>query len=217
MLRCVIRRHVSRGLTIVEMIVALVVAAILITMIYTIWSSATRTSRGTGAHLGAIQSVLIASQAIRSDLAKMFFTPLAGENQAAADNIRIDPAGVQLQFHVPSNLDSQAWKLDLMPVVYFLRPIDGEKSAFQLMKRDPSGDRPIAGCLLGGIHFQYLPKGEVAPYRAYLQVTLEGIDHPQPRARFPASLLIPLTQTLPPAAFAVDPSGFRGVYPGQGS
>lgn len=217
MLRAVARARRKIGLTIVEMVVALVVSAILITMIYTIWSSATRTSRGTGAHLSAIQSVLIASHAIRSDLARMLLTPLAGEDQMAADNLRIDPAGVQLQFHMPANLDDERWKVDLVPVVYFLRPVEGRKSAFQLMQRHGEQERAITGCLLGGIHFQYLAKGQVAPHRAYLQVTLEGIDQPEPRARFPASLLIPLTQTLPPAAFAVDPAGFRGVYPGAGS
>lgn len=200
-------------MTVIELAVSLLVAAILVTLVYTVWSSAARSSRVTGAHLAAMRSVLIASHTLRTDISKMMFTPLTAGGEMAQGNLRIDSDGHQLQFHIPRNVDIQSWTMALIPVNFYLRPITGVTGAFQLMRKDPDGERAIIGCLLGGIHFQFLPRGAASPHRAFLQVTLEGIDQAKPRARFPASLLIPVNIALPPAAYPVDTSGFGQAWP----
>lgn len=202
-----------RGLTVVELAVSLLVAAILITLVYTVWSGATRTSRVTGAHMGAMRSVLLASHALRTDLARMMFTPLSSGDQMAQGNLRIDSDGYQLQFHVPRDVDLSTWDMALIPVSFHLRPGPGATGAYQLIRKDPDGERPIIGCLLGGIHFRFLPRGTASPHRAFLQVTIEGIDQAKPKARFPASLLIPVSVALPPAAYPVDASGVPQPWP----
>jgi len=206
-------RRRSTGFTLVEVAVSSVIVALIFGAVWSIWVGVSLSSHITGAHLEALQSVMIASQALRNDLDVMYYSNLMKDGKAQGGNLSIDGEGTRLSFHVPRNLDSMSWRVDLVPVSYYLRPTPQARESYELIREVPGEQRALAGCVLGGINFSVIPPGGLVPYRMFLQVTLEGLDRPDDRARFPSSFLIPIHRKLPPAAYLVDPSGVRVPYP----
>ena len=58
--------------------------------------------------------------------------------------------------------------------------------------------RPIAGCLIGGIEFQFLPAGTLSRYDAFIQVNVLGQPAPSGQQSQSVSTLIPISRiTIP--------------------
>jgi type II secretory pathway pseudopilin PulG len=184
----------GRGVTLVEAIVGLAVVFLVLSMTWALYMGAGGGTRRAIEASDALRSVLLASEAIRRDAGEMIF-------QADRDLGLLD-GGRRLVMLVPATLRADLWGGRSEPVEYFIRKAP-RAAAGALVRKTPSQERTVGGCLLADMMVTYIPAGALAPLSAYLEVTLTGAATPgaSAGATYTASFLLPLARLAPPAPY----------------
>jgi hypothetical protein len=178
----------ARGFTVVEVVVTVLLVASVLMAILALVRGAGQGSEHAGATTDAVQSVLIASECLRQDLARMLFVAPA-RDLALADGAR------SIGFRVPDGLGTDPWTLDYHPVHYETRPVQRQSDLFQLFRTESGRTLPVPTCYFKQVQFGYRPP--VGRVTAFLEVNLVGCDA-HGRGDYAASILLPLRFTVPP-------------------
>ena len=180
MIRC------TRGFTVIEISIALLLAALLIGLLVSLHSGASASTSQSIEYSDALQSVLIASEHLRSDLARLMLEK-PSEDLGFLDDYTV------LCFRASRRVPDDPWTLLKDPIIYRLQPIPGSKMANWLIKED-SGKDPerIPGCLLAEMRFRVVAPEDARTTTPFLEVLLVGLGSTTGGPRYTVSLLIPL-------------------------
>jgi prepilin-type N-terminal cleavage/methylation domain-containing protein len=189
-----------RGYTIVEVMVGLMIMALLMVMIMTFFSSGTSQSTKGADSSDAVRSVMIASEFMRYDIARMRLVD-------PSKDLAIFKDGRALSVRVPREMTPDFWYYTWDPVTYELAPpVDSNENPprYQMLYRtDEHGRKPLANCYLKDMLVKIVPIKEVSAMQAYLEITLVGIGNPTSSTMYTQAQLLPLTLWAPPTKYEV--------------
>ena len=173
-----------RGTSVVEVLIALAIAAGLAALVSSLLSMGNRMLRTGNDNADGVQSVLLAYELLHRDAARMMF-------QQPAD-LAIAPDGRSLAMLIARESSSDLWSLDGEAVSYRLEPLPGPRPAFQLVRRDSAGSRPVRGCVLADLHFRFAPRGELSAQRSFIEVVLVGQSASTRESGYTLRLVLPV-------------------------
>lgn len=201
-----IARRTHRGFTIVEVSIGGVLFVMILGLIWSFFVSGSQQSGRSAESSDAVRSVMIASEFIRYDVARMRLVDPAKD--LAIFNPGTDlGAGRGLSIRVPREMTNDFWFYTWDPVTYQLDPIMGTETMvprpYQLVRIDSNGRKPLANCYLADMLVNVVDVGTVSEMQAYLEITLVGLGSPGSKAMYTQSQLLPLTLWAPPTKYEV--------------
>lgn len=186
--------------TIVEVLIGLALFALVLILVWNFFIGGTQQTQKGADSSDAVRSVMIASEFIRYDVARMRLVD-------PSKDLAIFKDGRALSVRVPREMTPDFWYYTWDPVTYELAPpIDSNESPprYQLLYRtDKDGKKPLANCYLKDMLVKIVPIKEVSAMQAYLEVTLVGIGNPTSTTMYTQAQLLPLTLWAPPTKYEV--------------
>lgn len=201
-------RSTRRGLTLVEVLIGASVFFLAMAMMWSFFVSASQQTGKTADSSDAVRSVMIASEFMRYDVARMRLV------DPSKDLAIFNPGGDigdgrGLSMRVPREMGADFWYYTWDPVTYELKyPLgikveDYNPRPLQLWRTDSTGSKPLANCWLADMLVRVVPVGEVSEMQAYLEITLVGLGSPGSKAMYTQAQLLPLTLWAPPTKYEV--------------
>jgi hypothetical protein len=184
-----------RALTLVEVLIGAAVLFLALAMIWSFFASAgTQTGRSVGSS-DAVRSVLIATEFIRYDVARMRLVK-------ATEDLAIFDDGRALSVRVPRDITADFWNYTWDPVTYRLQAVPGTEAKV-LVRQDSKSKTQLANCYLADMLVRTVDVGEASRLQSYLEVSLVGVGGPSSKEMYTSVCLIPLTVWAPPVKYEV--------------
>lgn len=196
----------SRAFTLVEVLIGVGLLVLVMGLVWAFFFGGAQQTKGSQESSDAVQSVMIASEWIRSDVARMRLVDPSKD--LAIFNPGTDlGVGRGLSLRVPRELTPDFWYYTWDPVTYQLDPIMGTENMvprpYQLVRIDDKGRKALANCYLADMLVNVVDVGAVSEMQAYLEITLVGLGAPGSKAMYTQSQLLPLTLWAPPIKYEV--------------
>jgi hypothetical protein len=190
----------ARGLTFVEVLIGTTVFFMVLALVFTFFLSGTDSSGRSVEASDALRSVLLATEFLRHDAARLVFQ--------RSDDLKILNGGRGIGMLVVEEMGPDLWSSGTVSISYSLAPVAGAREVYQLVRQEKGPPRPISGCLLKDLLIQYVPVGQVSALQAYLEVTMIGLGSTSARATYTGCSLLPLNPVVAPAPYPYpDPPG----------
>ena len=195
-----------RGFTIIEILFGAAIFILIMALVWSFFVSGSQQSKASGESSDAVRSVMIASEFIRYDVARMRLVDPSKD--LAIFNPGTDlGVGRGLSMRVPRDMTPDFWYYTWDPVTYQLDPILGTETMvprpYQLVRIDSAGRKPLANCYLADMLVNVVDVGKVSEMQAYLEITLVGLGAPGSKAMYTQAQLLPLTLWAPPIKYEV--------------
>jgi hypothetical protein len=186
----------ARGLTVVELMLAAMVMALVVGLTYTLYVNGAARSERTAESADALKSVLIAAEHLRSDLSRAVV-------EEPENDLAVGEDGRSFVLRLTRAVDGDPWTLLRDPVAYYLEKLPG--TTMHRLVREEAGRAPerVLGSLLADMTARILWPDERNPLGVYLEVTLVGAGSPAATERHRSTVLIPLHALQIPETYAL--------------
>jgi hypothetical protein len=180
-----------------EALIGLALLAVVSGFLASFWWQGNASADQTSQHCDAVAAVLVASEHLRSDAARMLL-------EDPAEDLEIESDGRAISFRVSRAVDGDPWTILKEPVSYRLEPVSGASRVHRLIREEGGGPAaPVPGCLLADMQIRVATPGDLSPDQAFLEVTLVGVNAVHAKVRHTVSILIPLHVVVEPAAYGL--------------
>lgn len=194
-------RKVTRaGFTVLEILIAIALLSVIVTIVVQLQGGAGRMSKKTGDVTESMRSVLLATEFLRLDLGR---TMVLDEET----RITVEDDGRKLNLSISDRPDADLSKLPTVRITYSVEPLPGAPHVLRLLRRGPGAFNEIKDCYLHEFKATYVPLGEISSYQAYVEIVMVGVAAPRiPEGGAPAPTPTPAgaAPALPPDAFVAS-------------
>jgi hypothetical protein len=183
-----VKRH---GFSLIEISIGAVVGVLVLGTVLMLFSAALTGTKSTVDADDAFRATLVAVEAIRADVGRMVC-------QDPQQDLYVAPDGHAFAVRVPAALAADMWQTACVPVEYALEPLAGGLK--RLVRKEDGRAASVLSCVLSDLLVRFVPRGEISPNQAYLEVTVVAAN----AARSTSATLLPVTMLEAPAAYRVE-------------
>jgi type II secretory pathway pseudopilin PulG len=183
-----------KGSGFLEVIVGVALFALIVTALQGIFGGSQRATDKVSLSSEAMRSALTVTEFLRYDTGRILLR--AGEDLNVGDD------GHRLDLTISGPSDPDLTKFNPVKLSYYLSQPVGRKGARRLIREDQSGPRFLESCYVKDFSCRLSqPSDASSGVRAFLEVTLVGIDGPDVRASYVTSCALPLRMASEPLPY----------------
>ena len=184
-----------RGTTLIEALVASLLAMLLLAMVGELCRAAQQGSAAASESADALRSAQLALEAIRTDLLHMFY-------QEPDRDLDVLDSGRGLMLNLVTPVTGDPWQVDTAAVYWTIDAIPGTSRVFALVRDDGKTRRTLSGCLLADLVVRGVARSGDSKSPTHLEILAIGAGSLDARRTHTATILVPLPRVVRPAAVA---------------